>query len=283
MPPLFNVDIDGSPIVVKTEKRENDFASLDEAARILRSKKLYRTWDETVFQRYLEHGLKKVEKVERGIIKHVYKLRCDPLSEAEVFRRGPFHGVHERLHEISIPVHLLYGELSREWAESSSSRASLRLFPQHILSSRAIKGATHSLPMEQPLLVSQHLIDVSGIYALCSQHSILLFSSLSLVSLSLSLSLTHTHTPPFLFFSILWSINRLTLLLFLFLFLLLLLVLSLADVRAKGKTLINEWLWIINLKQVNKSNNNNKMSVLSNNKQQTSACSPTSHSWIGFS
>lgn len=126
-------------------RRRDGFTSFDEAVEHYR--RPFASWDRRALEAYVRGGL-----VERD---GVWRLKCRPEVEAEMYRGGITHGVYARLGELDLPVLVLAGEQS-----AAFTAAYIAEFTALIPNARyeILPSTSHFAPMERPGLVAAQIV-----------------------------------------------------------------------------------------------------------------------------
>jgi len=135
-----NLTVDQHPLASKSIKRKNNWDSADEARVYLRSKKLFKNWDDEMIDLYIKHGMFISEA--DGL-----QLCCSPRREASLFMGSVVENPWPLIPEISCPVLVVEGEVSENRSYIDLKKAA-SLFPAG--SYAEVKGAGHLVPMEYP-------------------------------------------------------------------------------------------------------------------------------------
>ena len=128
------------PLAAKSIRRRNHWLDETEALGYLRSRTLFKQWDEEMLALYVRHGMK--EAMESGL-----ELACSPRREAALFMGGVRYDPWPLLPQVSCPTLVLE-------AENSENRAFIDLKKAASLFSRGeyrmVPDVGHLMPMEQP-------------------------------------------------------------------------------------------------------------------------------------
>ena len=139
---FYNVPIrtDQHPLASKSIKRRNHWENMTQAREYLKSKALFKNWDEEMLDLYIKYGMSTGET--GGL-----QLTCSPHKEASLYMGGMPFDPWPMLPEISCPVLVVEGEISvnrgvidLETATTRFQNAKYELIP----------GAGHLIPMEKP-------------------------------------------------------------------------------------------------------------------------------------
>jgi pimeloyl-ACP methyl ester carboxylesterase len=135
-----DITVDMHPLASKAIRRKDTWTGTDEAHAYLRSKALFRNWDEEMLDLYVEYGMKRLDA--GGL-----QLACAPVREASLFMGGLRYDPWPLLPKVACPTLVLEGELSENRAFIDLKKAT-SLFTQG--SYRMIGGAGHLIPQEKP-------------------------------------------------------------------------------------------------------------------------------------
>lgn len=131
------------PLVALATRRRARFDSRPAVLDSYGSKPPFVGWHPDALAGYVEGGF-----VEDG---EGVRLRCAPRAEAEVFTAASAHAAWERLAEVEVPVHILYGADTDTYPSGHGEALAAR-FPSARAAS--IPGTGHFLPMERPDIVA---------------------------------------------------------------------------------------------------------------------------------
>ncbi len=139
----MDLSVEQHPLASKSIKRRNGWSDSDEAFDYLKSRPLFRSWDDEMLHLYLEHGMKPDEE---GL-----KLTCSPVKEASLFMGGTHFNPWPVLNKVSQPVLVVEGALSENRGFIEYEKAA-GLFPKgrYLL----VEDARHLIPMEKPALIT---------------------------------------------------------------------------------------------------------------------------------
>jgi lipase len=142
---LKPIALEEHPLARQAIRRKNHWKNLEEAEAYLRSKPLFRHWDQQMLELYLQYGL--TSGPDGGL-----KLACSPRGEAAIFMGGVAKNPWPLLPKISCPVLILEGENSESRLLLNLTKAA-ELLPggEH----RLVPGAGHLIPMEKPQLITE--------------------------------------------------------------------------------------------------------------------------------
>ncbi len=135
-----DITVDMHPLASKAIRRKDTWTGTDEAHAYLRSKALFRNWDEEMLDLYVEYGMKRLDA--GGL-----QLACAPVREASLFMGGLRYDPWPLLPKITCPTLVLEGKQSENRVFIDLKKA-VSLFPQGTY--RLIRGAGHLIPQEKP-------------------------------------------------------------------------------------------------------------------------------------
>jgi lipase len=136
----LRITVEQHPLASKSIKRQNYWESKAEAGAYVRSRSLFRNWDDEMMDLYIEYGMK--PGVAGGL-----QLACSPQREAALFMGGMQYDPWPDLAKVTCPVLILEGEVS-ENRHFIDLRQATSLFPKG--KHKIIPGAGHLVPMEKP-------------------------------------------------------------------------------------------------------------------------------------
>jgi pimeloyl-ACP methyl ester carboxylesterase len=134
------ITIDLHPLASKSIRRRDQWADSGEAHTYLRSKAMFRNWDDEMLDLYVEYGMKRLDA--GGL-----QLACSPLREASLFMGGVHYDPWPLLPKVACPTLILEGEESenRTFIDLKKAAAAFRQATY-----RMITGAGHLIPQEKP-------------------------------------------------------------------------------------------------------------------------------------
>ncbi len=132
--------VEEHPLASKSIRRRDHWQSTAEAEEYLRSKALFRRWDDEMLSLYVQHGMRQADDGE-------LKLVCSPRREAALFMGGMHFDPWPVLGRVSCPVLILEGQESENRSYIDLHKAA-GLFPQGEF--RQVPEAGHLIPMERP-------------------------------------------------------------------------------------------------------------------------------------
>lgn len=136
----MGLTIDQHPLASRSIKRKNHWESVNEARTYLRSKALFKNWDDEMLDLYITYGM--VPGETGGL-----SLACHPRREAALFMGSQKMDPWPLLPDISCPVMVMEGELSENRRFIDLKKAA-SLLPAGTY--RLVEGAGHLIPMEKP-------------------------------------------------------------------------------------------------------------------------------------
>lgn len=137
----MKIAVEQHPLASKSIKRRNRWENRDEAKAYLRSRALFKKWDEEMLDLYLHHGM--IDAGGEGLT-----LACSPRREASLFMGGMQYDPWPLLPELSCPVLVVEGEESENRQFIDLKKAvSLMPLGEYI----SMPGAGHLIPMEKPV------------------------------------------------------------------------------------------------------------------------------------
>ena len=101
----MGLTIDQHPLASKSIKRKNHWSGPDEAKEYLRSRALFKNWDDEMLDLYVQYGM--VPGETGGL-----NLACHPRREAALFMGSQKHDPWPLLHQVECPVMVMEGEVS---------------------------------------------------------------------------------------------------------------------------------------------------------------------------
>jgi len=134
------ITMDMYPFASRAIRRKEKWSSDEEAYTYLRSKTLFKNWDEEMLRLYVEYGMKRLDA--GGL-----QLVCSPLREASLFMGGMQYNPWPLLPKVSCPVLVLEGEDSgnRAYIDLKKVTSTFKQGAYHLIS-----GAGHLIPQEKP-------------------------------------------------------------------------------------------------------------------------------------
>lgn len=132
--------IDSHPLASKAIRRKDFWSDRQEALAYLRSKALFKNWDEEMLDLYITYGMKSLDA--GGL-----QLACSPQREASLFMGGAHYNPWPILSKVTCPTLVLEGEMSENRAFINLPKAT-RMFAQGAY--KLVHGAGHLIPQEKP-------------------------------------------------------------------------------------------------------------------------------------
>jgi len=136
----LNITIDAHPLASKAIRRKDFWSDRDEALSYLRSKVLFKNWDEEMLDLYITYGMKSLDA--GGL-----QLTCSPQREASLFMGGAHYNPWPLLSKVTCPALVVEGEASENRAFIDLKKAT-RIFVQGAY--KLVNGAGHLIPQEKP-------------------------------------------------------------------------------------------------------------------------------------
>lgn len=136
--------VEHHPLAGKSIRRRNFWEDREEARDYLRSKPLFRLWNEEVLDLYIRFGI--IPMNGGGFV-----LACPPRQEAALFMGSMAYNPWTVMRKVDCPVLVLEGEKTENRGIIDFSKAA-RTFPMG--SYRLVEGAGHLIPMEKPELTA---------------------------------------------------------------------------------------------------------------------------------
>jgi len=136
----IKIGVEQHPLAAKSIKRRNHWNGENEAREYLRSRPLFRNWDDEMLDLYIKYGM--VPGETGGL-----SLACHPRREAALFMGSVKYDPWPLLPKVECPVMILEGETSenRHFIDLKKAAAS---FPRG--EHRIVIKAGHLVPMEKP-------------------------------------------------------------------------------------------------------------------------------------
>ena len=144
-----SITVDEHLLASKALRRRNDWGDGNEARQYLKSRDLFKYWDDEAFDLYIQYGL--IEQ-DNGRL----QLACSPQREASLFMGGVHDDPWPLLTRIQCPVLVVEGETSDNKRMIDLKKAS-DLIPKG--SYRLIEKAGHLIPMENPQAIIRIIND----------------------------------------------------------------------------------------------------------------------------
>jgi pimeloyl-ACP methyl ester carboxylesterase len=134
------VQVKDHPLAAKSMQRRNQWQDASDALGYLKSRSLFKPWNEEMLSLYVQHGMR--DRQGGGL-----ELTCSPRREAALFMGGLRYDPWPLLPRVICPVLVLEGERS-ENRHFIDLKKIASLFPN--ATHRLIKDAGHLIPMEKP-------------------------------------------------------------------------------------------------------------------------------------
>lgn len=137
------ITVDQHPLASKSIKRRNGWKDNKEVREYLRSRNLFKNWDDEMLDIYIQFGMKESEN--GGM-----QLACAPRREASLFMGGMQYNPWPLLSKVRCPVLVIEGEESenRDFIDLKKA-ASLFQDGRYLM----VPHAGHLIPMEKPVEV----------------------------------------------------------------------------------------------------------------------------------
>ncbi|MBF0450370.1 MAG: alpha/beta hydrolase [Candidatus Magnetomorum sp.] len=132
--------VDQHPLAGKAIRRRNFWQDLKEVKTYLRSKALFKHWDEGMLSLYIEHGMS--PKPDGG-----FALTCSPRKEAALFMGGMHRNPWPLLKKIQCPTLVIEGGQSENQPFIDLKKAT-EMIPKGEY--QLVENAGHLIPMEFP-------------------------------------------------------------------------------------------------------------------------------------
>jgi lipase len=136
----IEITLDQHPLASKSIKRRDHWHNKEEALTYLKSRPLFKRWDDEMLSLYLEYGFREGDT--GGLT-----LACSPRREASLFMGGNHYDPWPLLPKVGCPALVIEGAQSENRAFIDLRKAT-SLIPEgkYIL----VEGAGHLIPMERP-------------------------------------------------------------------------------------------------------------------------------------
>lgn len=144
------ITIDRHPLAGKVMRRRNKWKDYHEVESYLRSKQLFRNWDDEMLKIYLDYGFS--ENLQGEI-----ELTCSPRAEAAILMGSLDMNPWPLLPQIKCPVFILQGEKSDRSQLNQPKIAAKFPNGKH----RLIPNAGHLIPMEKPKLIIEIIREIT--------------------------------------------------------------------------------------------------------------------------
>jgi len=136
----MGMGVEDHPLAARAIKRTNYWQGPSQALEYLKSRPLFKTWDEEVLTLYVRYGM--TDGRDGGL-----RLVCSPQTEAALFMGGVQFDPWPYLSRVSCPVLVVEGERSENHTFVDLQKA-LSLLPHAC--HQVVAGAGHLIPMERP-------------------------------------------------------------------------------------------------------------------------------------
>ena len=136
----MQITIDDHPLASKAIRRKDLWSDRNEALSYLRSKVLFKNWDEEMLELYITYGMKSLDA--GGL-----QLACSPKREASLFMGGSNYNPWPLLSKVRCPTLVIEGEASENRAFIDLKKAT-QIFEQGAY--KQVIGAGHLIPQEKP-------------------------------------------------------------------------------------------------------------------------------------
>lgn len=146
------ITIDLHPLASKAIRRRDTWSDTVEAHAYLRSKPMFKNWDNEMLDLYVEYGMKNLDA--GGL-----QLACSPKREASLFMGGMQYDPWPLLPKVTCPTLILEGEESENRAFIDLKKAA-STFKQATY--RMVNGAGHLIPQEKPTETIEIIRDFFG-------------------------------------------------------------------------------------------------------------------------
>jgi len=133
--------VEEHPLAGKSIKRRNNWKDQQTAREYLRSKALFKNWDEKILSLYIDHGMTTCSDKE-GL-----QLTCSPQREASLFMGGMHRNPWPLLEKISCPTLIIEGSVSDNKKVIDLKKAT-EMIPNGFY--HEVPDAGHLVPMEFP-------------------------------------------------------------------------------------------------------------------------------------
>jgi pimeloyl-ACP methyl ester carboxylesterase len=145
----IRIRVQDHPLAAKAIKRRNHWQDEPEVMTYLKSRPLFKKWDEEMLSLYVRYGIKHSES--SGL-----ELTCSPKKEAALFMGGVRYDPWPLLPQVQCPVLVLEGEHSENRTFIDLQKA-VSLFPNAAY--RLVMDVGHLIPMEKPAEITGALLN----------------------------------------------------------------------------------------------------------------------------
>jgi lipase len=135
-----HMKVEEHPLASKAIRRKNHWQDASEAMEYLKSRSLFKKWDEEVLKLYVDYGMRKNDN--GGL-----QLVCSPRTEAALFMGSVQFDPWPHLPKVTCPVLVVEGE-ETENGHFVDIQKVVSTLPD--ASYRMVPGAGHLIPMERP-------------------------------------------------------------------------------------------------------------------------------------
>jgi lipase len=136
----ISINVEDHPLAGKSIRRRNSWDDAKQARAYLKSKPLFRSWDDEMLDLYIQYGLTPSDS--GGLA-----LACHPRKEAALFMGSMGYDPWPILSNVTCPVLVLEGETTENKGIIDFKKVA-ESFPQG--AHRIVKNAGHLIPMEKP-------------------------------------------------------------------------------------------------------------------------------------
>jgi pimeloyl-ACP methyl ester carboxylesterase len=140
-----------STLIAKARSRRRVFASRQEVFESYRQRSIFATWPEAALRDYVTSGF-------RDLPDQTVELACAPEWEAANFAAHG-HDIWEAMSRIEAPVAIYRAEHGSTCAITEAAEFPR---PESQVQVHTVAGATHFLPIEQPQLVRDALLEIAA-------------------------------------------------------------------------------------------------------------------------
>jgi lipase len=140
----MQIRVEDHPLAGKSIKRRNSWDDAVQAKNYLKSKPLFKVWDDEMLDLYVRHGM--IKSAASGL-----ELACHPRREAALFMGSMGYDPWPVIPEVKCPVLVLEGEHTENKGFIDFKKAA-ETFPNGRY--RLIKDAGHLIPMEKPKMIT---------------------------------------------------------------------------------------------------------------------------------
>jgi pimeloyl-ACP methyl ester carboxylesterase len=146
------ITVDLHPLASKAIRRRDTWNDSDEVHAYLRSKAMFKNWDDEMLDLYVTYGMKRLDA--GGL-----QLACSPMREASLFMGGMQYDPWPLLPKVTCPTLILEGEESENKAFIDLKKAT-STFKNGTY--RMVSGTGHLIPQEKPKEVLTIIEDFFG-------------------------------------------------------------------------------------------------------------------------